>query len=961
MKRRYGTGTALLLATLALSGFLPAGESRAVTGKAEVSPQTQVLTWRAGDHVRSGVVRKGQFAVVLGSSASNPSAKAFDSLLNDCGGEASVVAALSRRILVVNAPQADANQVTAAIGSLEGVRFAGPLLAKTSSPRGETFAFTGDLIVMAGPAATPGQIELLATRSGLITVGALVVDGAYRLRAPDLRTLLAANETLAGDPSLVAVSPEVTGTLEPCLMPNDPYFSDQWHLLNYGQRGGTAGQDISAPWAWDYCVGTSAEVVAVVDGGFETYHPDLTPSWLPGYDWDAVDGNANQNPIENADSGFDEHGTAVAGVIAATGFNGAGMCGAAPQARLVGRRMNETVTDAQIADLWNRNLDVVDIFNNSWGPTAGTLGFADPIIDAAMANGAAAGRGGLGSLYLMAAGNGGSSDNANYNWFATSPYAITVAASDANGDHSEYSNDGANILVNAPSNQGSSGGLCAMQTAATGHANAATWLDGFRELRDSLFDNSAAGRRLTRDYYELSGEVAGLLLLNKRLRDRAALVLRDWTPLARSATRGGAKILARRGVERLRAFCDQLCAEGSAGLRRTVRAHWRAASPAAFIGRPIEALWDHYRRTVPAAPIDGRVVPLSDLPAVSTTDRIGAPGYNPSQTAENGYSDYSDTAYTAYFGGTSSATPLTSGVCALILQANPTLGYRDVQQLLAASAQRNDPADDDWVFNGAGYAVNHHYGFGRVNAPAALAAARAWTKVGPEVVLSAGATPMAPIADASDLGVASSIVINQDLRVEYVEVNFNAADHPYWGDLDVRLTSPSGTWSTLAVKHSVDDAATARYARWRFGTWRCLGENARGTWTLRVTDQATGDVGTFQDWSVRIHGTSYVTATVRKPQVPGRVRHGRSFRIRGALSASAQPGMLRAWLSFERRRAGRWRVVRTARVGLTPYCAVKTFSVKTKFRAAGRYRVRTFCADTGGHAWVSGYRGFVVR
>lgn len=68
---------------------------------------------------------------------------------------------------------------------------------------------------------------------------------------------------------------------------------------------------------------------------------------------------------------------------------------------------------------------------------------------------------------------------------------------------------------------------------------------------------------------------------------------------------------------------------------------------------------------------------------------------------------------TSNFGGTSAAAPLTAGVIALILEVNPTLGWRDVQGILISSAFKNSPTDDGWKSNGAGYHINHKFGFGK--------------------------------------------------------------------------------------------------------------------------------------------------------------------------------------------------------------------------------------------------------
>jgi subtilisin family serine protease len=60
---------------------------------------------------------------------------------------------------------------------------------------------------------------------------------------------------------------------------------------------------------------------------------------------------------------------------------------------------------------------------------------------------------------------------------------------------------------------------------------------------------------------------------------------------------------------------------------------------------------------------------------------------------------YPDTNYTSRFGGTSAAAPVVSGVIALMLEANPNLTYRDVEEILVRSARQNDDVDVSWITN----------------------------------------------------------------------------------------------------------------------------------------------------------------------------------------------------------------------------------------------------------------------
>src|SRR6185312_13938872 len=83
--------------------------------------------------------------------------------------------------------------------------------------------------------------------------------------------------------------------------------------------------------------------------------------------------------------------------------------------------------------------------------------------------------------------------------------------------------------------------------------------------------------------------------------------------------------------------------------------------------------------------------------------------------------------------GTSFATPIVSGIVALMFEANPNLGYRDVQEILALSSHKIVDTNTTWDtnkarnWNGGGMHVSNDYGFGEVDALAAVRLAETWT------------------------------------------------------------------------------------------------------------------------------------------------------------------------------------------------------------------------------------------
>jgi subtilisin-like proprotein convertase family protein len=239
---------------------------------------------------------------------------------------------------------------------------------------------------------------------------------------------------------------------------------------------------------------------------------------------------------------------------------------------------------------------------------------------------------------------------------------------------------------------------------------------------------------------------------------------------------------------------------------------------------------------------------------VVTTDISGSGGYDPGDFTES-------------FNGTSAAAPMVSGVVALMLEANPQLGYRDVQEILAYSARQTTPASDGWQtngahdFNGGGLHVSHQFGFGLVDAHAAVRLAETWGESHTwwnEVHLTATSSPGAAIPDAGSLDDAMTVQAAQPLRIDHVEVDLDIT-HSWIGDLTVTLTSPTGTYSTLIAEPGVsaetpDGIQGEGGIRFTTTSTQHWGENADGTWRLTVTDSQGNDVGVLQSWTLRLYG-----------------------------------------------------------------------------------------------------------
>lgn len=251
--------------------------------------------------------------------------------------------------------------------------------------------------------------------------------------------------------------------------PTDPLFPSQWHLKNTNQlTGSLVGIDLNVADAWRTYQG-SGVVVGVVDDGIEIAHPDLAANIATNsgihYNW-AGGATNNPNPTRSSDT----HGTPMAGLVAARGNNALGVSGTAPRASLAGLRLiSGPVTDANeiLAHRWA--YDRIAVKNNSWTRDTGTGTFTarqTTGVQEAIREAVRLGRGGLGTVFVWAAGNGAqnyrtgffagprfSQDVSNYDSYANNIHVICVGAVDVSGVKTSYTERGANVAVSAPSSR----------------------------------------------------------------------------------------------------------------------------------------------------------------------------------------------------------------------------------------------------------------------------------------------------------------------------------------------------------------------------------------------------------------------------------------------------------------------------------------------------------------------------
>ena len=145
---------------------------------------------------------------------------------------------------------------------------------------------------------------------------------------------------------------------------------------------------------------------------------------------------------------------------------------------------------------------------------------------------------------------------------------------------------------------------------------------------------------------------------------------------------------------------------------------------------------------------------------------------------------------------------MVAGVVALMLEANKALTWRDVQYILAQTSTKIDGAGAEWTVNAAGYHHSYRYGFGLINALAAVTAAQSWRSVAAPTLHTTHTSIHQRIPPDASV-ISSSINISSHGTLEHVEVVFDAA-HQRATELRIMLTAPSGTTSLLADMRGYD-------------------------------------------------------------------------------------------------------------------------------------------------------------
>ncbi|XP_029851416.3 neuroendocrine convertase 1 [Ixodes scapularis] len=260
-----------------------------------------------------------------------------------------------------------------------------------------------------------------------------------------------------------------------------------------------------------------------------------------------------------------------------------------------------------------------------------------------------------------------------------------------------------------------------------------------------------------------------------------------------------------------------------------------------------------YTLSVSSASQRGRFPYYGEKCASTMAAAYSSGAYTDQKVATSDLHDRCTTQHT----GTSASAPLAAGIVALVLQANPGLGWRDVQHLVAWTSDFAPlAANRGWQRNAAGLLFNSRFGFGLLDAHAMVQAALNWTAVGPQ--RSCLLEPQVPLPLPMESGQELRVPFSADgcavSALEHVQLHLDL-EYSRRGVLDAYLRSPAGSESVLLYRRAKDSTAQG-FRGWTFLTVHFWGEDPRGVWTFVVRDkQAQGHSGALNAVSLSLSGT----------------------------------------------------------------------------------------------------------
>jgi subtilisin family serine protease/subtilisin-like proprotein convertase family protein len=675
--------------------------------------------------------------------------------------------------------------------------------------------------------------------------------GLFILQAPEAGLALAEAARLSGQPGVAACYPVLrrAAVLDGpyAAAPNDPHFPPangnvigQWYLENRASTSGAIlGADINVRAAWPYTRGEGV-TIAIVDNGVELTHPELVDRTAGAPHHNFSDGSTNGFPSGTSASWA--HGTGAAGLAAATGNNGYGMIGVAPEVRLASWVIfganSLLVSDEQLMDMYAYASNIVAVQSHSWGNDGAGQKGPTLLEQAGLDKAILEGRNGRGVVMVRSAGNErGLAANADDDGYPNDPRVIAVAAVTSLGQVASYSEPGACLLVGAPGNDAQGNGLFSTDLTGVNGGNRITFFPPNEYLWDFLYNTLGFGGTSAATPL-VAGTVALMLAANPALtyRDVQQVLLLSaghYDLADTDVTSNGAGLLVSHNIG---------FGVPDAGAAVALARAWSNRPPlttVSFTQTNTVAIPDDGQRLV----VSGDGIP-SGLASIRTVPGHGPHADNPTRALR-----FMDVGFAA-----STLTVDLTGKAALIQRGGGVTFAQKIGFAAAAGAEfvavyNNATNTNTLLCDDTQRCVMGSTDF--VPVPAVFIGYNDGVALGE--LFRTNPTARAQIRLAS---AGYQFAVTNTLACEHVGVRVQT-DHPSRGDLRITLRSPQGTRSVLQRFNS--DAAPGP-VDWTYWSTHHFYESSAGEWRLEFTDEGLDRTGSVHAVTLILTGVEIVDA-----------------------------------------------------------------------------------------------------
>ena len=307
--------------------------------------------------------------------------------------------------------------------------------------------FSSRVVLQLAKGTTLGQ----ALRESPLKPDREFAPNLFILQAPNVKVALEESQRLAKRPGVLVSHPVRRRPMKKMApmapRPNDPLFPTQWPLENRDREtGAILGPELNIREAWAESTGEGV-VIAIVDDGVDLAHTEFIDQGVDDLHFNFTNRKANGNPVAQNQT----HGTVVAGIAVAKANNGKGIAGVSPDARFASLVVWDADdyfgTEEETADMFQYRNDRIAVQNHSWASNTSAQLDVMVLEKQAIKRAIEQGRDGKGVVMIRGAGNyrawGWSAADDGY---SNDPRVLTVGAVARTGRVQSFSNMGACVL-----------------------------------------------------------------------------------------------------------------------------------------------------------------------------------------------------------------------------------------------------------------------------------------------------------------------------------------------------------------------------------------------------------------------------------------------------------------------------------------------------------------------------------